>query len=75
VPDYYVGISRDKNQASTVSWQEIIGTGIVIAVICALSVFVLPWRSTGFDDSWDRPPNATPASTVCVKRPIAHPAN
>ena len=52
---------------------EIIGIGVIIAVVCALSVFVLPRRSTGFDDSWDCPPNATPASTVCVKKPIAQP--
>jgi hypothetical protein len=48
----------------------------IIAVICGFVVWTatgrLPWSygngNIGFDSSWDCPPNATAATTVCVKR-------
>jgi hypothetical protein len=42
--------------------------GVIIVVACVLSFYGFPRRTMGFDNSWDCPPNATPASTVCVKR-------
>ena len=51
---------------------------ILWATCAAIAVFII-WRSVGhppiwpsgnmgFDNTWDCPPNATPASTVCIKK-------
>lgn len=58
------------------SKKEILVVGIVFIVGCVLVVFTAQWRSMdfgkmGFGKGWNCPPNATPASTVCIKKPTA----
>jgi hypothetical protein len=52
--------------------KDVIGIGIVIVVIGMLAMWMAshgPFNNMGFDSSWDCPPNATRASTVCIKKP------
>ena len=57
-----------------------IALGITIAFVCGFVIWLAagrapigPFNNMGFDSSWDCPPNATPAATVCTKK--LRPAN
>jgi hypothetical protein len=50
------------------SGKELLGLGLVTIAGCAVVLAIVLWRPTGFDRSWNCPPNATPAATVCIKR-------
>jgi hypothetical protein len=56
--------------------REIPAIAAVVIILAGISLGAMtgrPFHQMGFGPDWDCPPNATPASTVCIKE--TKPAN
>jgi hypothetical protein len=73
---------RRPAEQSKMMTRRSVAFGIAVIIVCGLVIWTAfgrppigPFNNMGFGSDWDCPPNATPAATVCVNKPVPHKSN